>query len=527
MRILFVLFLIMSFHAASAQDRYSDNTRLVSRIKAVADANPSICNFVPIVKTRSGRDIYVITVGTGDKDSKPGIAIIAGTQGNYLLGREIAASLAERLTGEYKALLEKVTFYIFPDVSPDATAQYFAPLKYERQLNANPTDDDKDFSTDEDPFEDLDNDGVITYVRVEDPAGNFVKNTEDDRVMVRADVSQGQTGGFLYFTEGTDNDDDGTFNEDGPGGVNFNKNFTYDYEEFGMNAGLHPVSEPEVKAVADFLYEKFNIYVVLSFGPQDNLGQPMKNGPRSQDRRITSIMQGDEPLNKLLSEKYHETTGLKGAPATQVIPGNFMDWAYYHFGRYSFSTPGWWFPMEKGKNAEAEFLKYADKNNLKDVFIPWKAISHPGFPGRKSEAGGIRPFAMINPPADSVDVVIRKNIDFITTMAKMHPELIFSELKTEKADDEIYRIEVKITNKGVFPTMAEVGLNNTWTRLMQLTLETVKGQEILSGRKVQRIDRLTGGESAEFSWLVRGKGSVKITAGAVNTGIISTSAELR
>ena len=37
---------------------------------------------------------------------------------------------------------------------------------------------------------------------------------------------------------------------------------------------LHPVSEPETKAVADFLFDQFNIYAVFTFGPQDNLGQP-------------------------------------------------------------------------------------------------------------------------------------------------------------------------------------------------------------------------------------------------------------
>ena len=67
------------------------------------------------------------------------------------------------------------------------------------------------------------------------------------------------------------------WNEDGEGGVNFNRNLTYNYEEFGTGAGMYPVSEPETKAVSDFLFDRFNIYAVFSFGPQDNLGQPMKS----------------------------------------------------------------------------------------------------------------------------------------------------------------------------------------------------------------------------------------------------------
>ena len=82
------------------------------------------------------------------------------------------------------------------------------------------------------------------------------------------------------YSEGIDNDKDGKFNEDGAGGVSFNSNFSYNYEEHGLNAGLYPMSEPESKAVADFLFDHFNIYSVFAFGPQDNLGQPLKAAER-------------------------------------------------------------------------------------------------------------------------------------------------------------------------------------------------------------------------------------------------------
>ncbi len=62
---------------------------------------------------------------------------------------------------------------------------------------------------------------------------------------------------------------------------------------------------------------------------------------------------------------------------------------------------------------------------------------------------------------------------------------------------------------------------------MRLTLEPADGQKFLSGQKVQRIRRLEGDQSAEFSWLIMGKGTVKITAGAVNTGIIHKELDLK
>ena len=70
-------------------------------------------------------------------------------------------------------------------------------------------------------------------------------------------------------------------------------------------------------------------------------GQGRMTGLDQGDRRITSILKTDETINKLVSDKYHEITGLKGAPVAKTTPGNFMEWAYFHYGRYSFSTPGW------------------------------------------------------------------------------------------------------------------------------------------------------------------------------------------
>ncbi len=536
----------------SAQSQYNNFRIMSQKIEALGREYPSLCVVKSIVKTVGGKDIWVLTVGTGDKDNKPAIAVFGGVEGNHILGKELALGFAvsllkESSSVETRELLDKITFYVFPDVSPDATEQFFSELKYERTVNTRSTDDDRDFVFDEDPYEDLNKDGYISLIRVEDPTGKYIESKEDKRIMELADLSEGQSGSYLVYSEGIDNDKDGNFNEDGPGGVNFNRNFTFNYEEFGLNAGLHPVSEQETKAVADFLFDRFNVYAVFTFGPQDNLGLPLKSterqgtalptaisqgpgrrqGMEQGDKKITSILKADEAINKLVSNKYHEITGAKGAPLTKTTPGNFMDWAYFHYGRYSFSTPAWWFQVEKGKNAEAAFLKFTEKNKINDVFVPWTEIKHPDFEGKKTEVGGIKPFAMINPPADTLGDLINKNYKFITAIAAMHPELEFLDVKTENAGENIFRISLKLHNKGMFSTCAEIGRNNMWTRIMRISFEPGTGQRFLSGQKVQRIDPLDGDQSADFSWLIDGKGPVKITAGALNTGTITTTIELK
>jgi len=550
--LILLLIVSLSFMEAVAQNKYNDYKFVVQRIELLGKQYPTLCSVKSLIKTAGGKEIYVISIGKGDKDNKPAIAVLGGIEAPYMAGREITLGFAEKLLAEsetavIKDLLESVTFYVFPDVSPDASEQFFSNIKYERAANARSTDDDRDFKNDEDPFEDLNNDGFITLVRITDPAGSFTESDEDKRIMVPADLSKGEKGSYLVISEGIDNDDDGKYNEDGAGGVIFNKNFTYNYEEFGLNTGLHAVSEPESKAVADFLYDHFNVYMTLAYGPQDNLGQPMKTSERQRaspgqamgagsgrgqgmetgDRRLTSITRSDEVINKLVSDKYHEITGAKGAPPVRNSPGNFMEWAYFHYGRYSFSTPAWWFPTEKIKNNEAAFLKFAEKNKITDAFIQWSEIKHPDFPGKKAEVGGIKPFSVMNPPADTLSQIVTANYKFITSVAAMHPQLEFIDTKVEDAGEGVFRVSLKVHNKGIFATCAESGNNNIWTRIMRISLEPASGQTLLSGQKVQRLMRLEGDGTSEFSWLINGKGALKVTAGALNTGIINTTLELK
>ena len=135
----------------SAQNQYSNFRTMSQKIDALTREYPSLCSAKSIVKTAGGKDIWVLTIGTGDKDNKPGIAVFGGVEGSHLLGKELALGFAESLlkessSTEIKELLDKITFYVFPDVSPDATEQFFSDLKYERTVNSRSTDDDRDFA---------------------------------------------------------------------------------------------------------------------------------------------------------------------------------------------------------------------------------------------------------------------------------------------------------------------------------------------------------------------------------------------
>ena len=118
----------------------------------------------------------------------------------------------------------------------------------------------------------------------------------------------------------------------------------------------------------------------MTFSPANNLSSPLKyNAGEARKRVVTSILEKDQAINAMVSGIYNETVSQKAYQQTnQGTDGDFFQWAYFHFARLSYSTPAYWTPEYKGKsNPEATYLAWADSLGWKDVFVPWKEISHP------------------------------------------------------------------------------------------------------------------------------------------------------
>ncbi|MCU0450401.1 MAG: hypothetical protein MUC97_11270, partial [Bernardetiaceae bacterium] len=176
--------------AGLAQAGYSDFAQLSARLARLTTQAGGLAQVRSLGKTATGKDIWLLTLGKGDPKTKPALALVAGVEGTHLAGTEVAVQLAEKLLANASQdsvakLLETKTLYIIPLVNPDAAGQYFAKLKYERSGNARPTDDDRDGKLDEDGPEDLNGDGLITYVRVQDPTGTHKPHDKDPRVPAR------------------------------------------------------------------------------------------------------------------------------------------------------------------------------------------------------------------------------------------------------------------------------------------------------------------------------------------------------
>jgi hypothetical protein len=539
---LFFLLLLCDASAQVQQD-YSNQATLSARIKALGTKYPQLAKTKVLVQTQGGKDIWMLTIGTGKTEQKPAIAVVGGVEGKHLLGVEMAIGFAEKLLAasnvdSIKTLLNKQTFYIFPNMSPDATDQYFAKVKAERSGNAIKTDDDRDGKINEDDTDDLDGNGKITMMRILDATGKYKLNSDDPRSLLMADAAKGETGKYILLTEGIDNDKDGAFNEDGIGGVNFNKNASYNYKNFVPGAGEYAVSELENRALFDFLFDAFNVYAVVTFGPANNLSTPVTFNPSAIAKRvITGWFDADVKANALVSERYNKITKTKDAPKASAENGDFSQWAYFHYGRLSFSTPGWWVPKvapdtarkeKKFNNEDAvtSYLRWAAGQGITNTFTPWKAVVHPDFPNQTVEVGGVDPFVLSNPPYKMVDAIVSKHTDFLLGLAAMAPQLELTNVKTEKVADGLTRVTLNVMNTGDLPTYTKIGDRSYFLKKIVVKVNTTGDQTVVSGRKTQALEGIQAKEYTPLTWLIKGNGKITIDAGSPTTGNKSITVSL-
>ena len=469
-----------------AQETYRDHEELSETLNDLHTKYPRITKLIQLTRTHGEKDILALEIGNINNQNLPGLAILGGVDGSYISGPELCLRFAEEIlsasnTDSIGNLLDSVMFYIIPNVSPDASEQYFNELKYVRKKNSRATDDDRDGRVNEDPYEDLNKDGMITSLRIKDPKGTWIVHPDDERVMIPADKKKGEKGQYILITEGVDNDIDKNFNEDGPGGIIFNKNLPYKFEHFKPGAGDYPVSEKETKAVLDYLYEKWNVFAVLTFGPSDNLSAPQQfNKPEAEKQIISSILESDATINSYVSKKYNEISGDKSHPETRVYNGGFMQWAYFHYGRLSYSTPAFYVPEIKIKpdsldtsrkkeeyNPDVNFMRWADSTLQDEYFLNWTSIQHPDFPDHQAEIGGLYPYVRNNPPVNMMDSISRTHNEFIVWLSSQRPVLQIINVQSESIGKNLYRLEMDIYNRGYFPALSEMGVKTRWVKKTQ------------------------------------------------------------
>ena len=416
------LALVLSAAVPSAQTPaapgYKTYDQLTASLRALAQSHGNLVKLVDLGKSHEGRSVWAVEIagapaGSTPADQRPALLLAANLEGDQLIGSELALYLAQHLAASYasdarvKTLLDEHAVYILPRINPDGAEQMFGNVKSFRRTNAGKFDADNDGRMDEDGPEDLNGDGFISVMRVKDPKGVYMTQPDDARLMKRADAQKGEAGGWSIYWEGLDNDADGFINEDGPGGIDLNRNFQHKYPYYTADAGPYMVSEPETRAVMNYMLKHRNVAAILTYGASDNLisattpqgalgaAQPIdllafadasiagartvgtfstnqgpqgffgfggRGGPPPQTRPpgqpaprppATTVNAQDVEYFRTISDRYRELTNVRTAPVTRAPEGAFFEYGYYQFGVPSFSTPGWGLPAAPAAPAAA------------------------------------------------------------------------------------------------------------------------------------------------------------------------------
>ena len=391
---------------------YLDFDGLTRELNALADGS-NLASIESLGTTLGGREIWLVSVASpsgAPLHERPGVLVVGNLEGDHLVGSQMALEAIRYLVRNaqdesVRSALSGNVFYFIPRLNPDGAEAMYARVKWNRKSNGRPMDDDNDGLTDEDGPEDLNGDGYVTVMRVADPAGDFMVDPDEPRLMKRADPGKGEKGAFKLYLEGTDEDGDGFINEDGPGGVDLNRNFQHAYPHWEADAGPHMVSEAETRALMDFTLAHRNVAAILTFGESDNLVTPpdsrgglasarildlpafagasnadvfregvfeaggggrgggfggrgrgggggylrgaqpgRDNDPSSGVRPATTVASRDLVYFTAVSEAYKRITGIENVPIHRTPEGAFFQYGYFQFGVPSFSTPGWGLP---------------------------------------------------------------------------------------------------------------------------------------------------------------------------------------
>ena len=228
---------------------------LEDQLQAIAETYPDVTELYPIGTTYQERTLWCmeLTNPAIDKADKTGVAVVANIHGGE---RESASSAmyfawwlaTESATEQVQQILDNYVVYIVPVINPDGYEQSFV---YNTRPNLRPRDLNGDGTAFSDPYTDIDGDGCIA---------TLYRGTADEQPDRKTTASFGM--------ESPDWDGNGILGDDPRNsGIDMNRTFDYQWNRFDVDsvetgviganawksAGSGPATEPEVKAIQNFL----------------------------------------------------------------------------------------------------------------------------------------------------------------------------------------------------------------------------------------------------------------------------------
>lgn len=463
-----------------AFDGYHDYRATLEFMDYYARTYPNIVEKFSIGQSYLGTTVSGVIItnkSTGPHHAKSGYWADGNRHSGEVTGAEAVLYTIKYLCENYgkdpvvTSIVDNKVAYLIPKMNPDGSDNYLHTPESIRST-VRPYDSDGDGKMDEDPNEDLDGDGYCRQMRWKDPEGQWVIDSSQLNGMRRR--RDDDTGPFYNMgAEGIDNDKDGRLNEDGTGGLDLHRNFTFNWRvnpeddatgrgRTQRGAGEYPLSEPEVRNIVIFLMRYTNINTVETY---DTTVPMLLRPPSMGDDRL--MHPEDEAWYKEFDRVGSQITGYERAGNVyrdygggNPLFGHSPDFGYFAYGSMWYGDELWNGGRkdydEDGRTSEEERYRHANEYVPPFNVQPWTRVSHPDL--GEVEVGGLNPkFFRQNPPPPLLEDEIKKNVLWAVRKMEWMPLARVAEAKVEKVPglEDVFKVTGFFVNLGRLPTALE------------------------------------------------------------------------
>ncbi|MDR1937960.1 MAG: hypothetical protein LBQ73_05610 [Tannerellaceae bacterium] len=519
-------------------DKYHGYTATVDYLKAVSKSYASITDLVEIGKSAQGRPLYVLVItnkATGttlDREKKlvyerklevpnppllsldlgkPGHFVSGSIHGNEPTGTEVCLYFINQLLSGYgsdpqiTSWIDSKVFYVCPVINPDGL---YNSVELGAPQATNSMDQTAAAKT---PLrKDLNGDGLFSQIRYPSPEGEWVKDSTDPRVMLKA--ASGEYPGEARYIVVNEAEADK--------GIDLNHNFpegwwvgdvmpdvspVYTDRMSGYRGDMKPagsgefaVSAPETHALCEFFITHPNIILANDYHTMGGfVYRPLgSTGDKRVQPRDLIV------YDRIMGKKYLELLG-SGLPPAWTSPdsieeyrdalaagrneyvvargyvfpyewrspynernekgshGLMMDWLYKQNGIYAVETHVWNPETDvpglkglKGAALQRALVAHAAASGGK-LFLDWKPAKHPVY-GEVEVGGWIGAVGGNNAfPGEILEKICARQWQYDFYRTTLMPQLQINDIQVKKKSEGgtvILEITAEIENAGALPT---------------------------------------------------------------------------
>jgi murein tripeptide amidase MpaA len=503
-----------------AYDHFYAYDELTDTLRGWATEAPGLYTLESIGSSYEGRDIWLVTVTnreTGEPLDKPALLIEANIHSMEWTGCTAALHLIHTLLTGYledelvTRALDTRVFYVIPRVNPDGAEHGLEERRFIRSsMRPYPREEQEDGLR----VEDLDGDGRVLDMRVEDSNGPWRRHPDAPKLLVRREPVDGADDGPFYrlLPEGRIGNYDGVTIKVAPPleGLDLNRNFPAEWapEHEQRGAGPYPTSESEVRALVQAVTDRPNITGHIAYHTFSGVHLRPYAGRPDDD-----LPTADLRAYQLIGARATELTGYPAVSVfhdfkyepKQSIRGGAHDWLYDHVGVFSWTTE-FWSPQRQAGLSDYHFTDWIRDHPIEDdlallewaernypaAYVDWYEFEHPEL--GKVELGGWDTINYwFNVPFDRLKDEVASHADWALFHLLISPLLEVRSVDVERLGESTFLVRLVLQNSGWLPTnVTQKAVERNAVRALEVELDLPDDARLVGGELKTEAGQLKG-----------------------------------